>query len=80
MRDEIFGRALATGCLPIQLVNQGERGMAKEIVCAFGTDIDSVAGWIGSYGGAIRRPIFSGASSLARSASSDSCAYSRNTI
>jgi peptidoglycan-N-acetylglucosamine deacetylase len=25
--------------------------MAKEIICAFGTDIDSVAGWIGSYGG-----------------------------
>src|ERR1041384_3708468 len=23
----------------------------KEIICAFGTDIDSVAGWIGSYGG-----------------------------
>ena len=25
--------------------------MAKKIYCAFGTDIDSVAGWIGSYGG-----------------------------
>ena len=25
--------------------------MAKKIICAFGTDIDSVAGWIGSYGG-----------------------------
>jgi peptidoglycan/xylan/chitin deacetylase (PgdA/CDA1 family) len=25
--------------------------MAKEIICAFGTDVDSVAGWIGSYGG-----------------------------
>src|SRR5258708_39727189 len=23
----------------------------KEIICAFGTDVDSVAGWIGSYGG-----------------------------
>ncbi len=23
----------------------------KKIMCAFGTDIDSVAGWIGSYGG-----------------------------
>jgi len=23
----------------------------KDIICAFGTDIDSVAGWIGSYGG-----------------------------
>ena len=37
--------------------------MAKEIICAFGTDIDSVAGWIGSYGGAdspsdIQRGIF----------------------
>lgn len=25
--------------------------MAKDIVCAFGVDVDSVAGWIGSYGG-----------------------------
>ena len=37
--------------------------MAKEIICAFGTDIDSVAGWIGSYGGGdspsdIQRGIF----------------------
>ncbi|MDQ3654649.1 MAG: polysaccharide deacetylase [Chloroflexota bacterium] len=37
--------------------------MPKEIICAFGTDIDSVAGWIGSYGGAdspsdIQRGIF----------------------
>ena len=37
----------------------------KEIFCAFGTDIDSVAGWIGSYGGAdspsdIQRGIFAG--------------------
>src|SRR3954471_10501584 len=30
----------------------GRAAMAKkEIICAFGTDIDSVAGWIGSYGG-----------------------------
>jgi G3E family GTPase len=37
--------------------------MAKTIMCAFGTDIDSVAGWIGSYGGGdspsdIQRGIF----------------------
>ncbi len=37
--------------------------MAKKIICAFGTDIDSVAGWIGSYGGGdspsdIQRGIF----------------------
>ena len=37
--------------------------MAKEIICAFGTDVDSVAGWLGSYGGAdspsdIQRGIF----------------------
>lgn len=37
--------------------------MAKKIICAFGTDIDSVAGWIGSYGGAdspsdIQRGVF----------------------
>ncbi|GHH02526.1 polysaccharide deacetylase family protein [Pseudodonghicola xiamenensis] len=37
--------------------------MTKKIMCAFGTDIDSVAGWLGSYGGAdspsdIQRGIF----------------------
>ena len=37
--------------------------MAKKIMCTFGTDIDSVAGWIGSYGGGdspsdIQRGIF----------------------
>ncbi|MBI1169810.1 polysaccharide deacetylase family protein [bacterium] len=37
--------------------------MTKKILCAFGTDIDSVAGWIGSYGGGdspsdIQRGIF----------------------
>ncbi len=37
--------------------------MTKKIYCAFGTDIDSVAGWIGSYGGGdspsdIQRGIF----------------------
>jgi peptidoglycan-N-acetylglucosamine deacetylase len=37
--------------------------MPKKIMCAFGTDIDSVAGWIGSYGGGdspsdIQRGIF----------------------
>src|SRR5687767_11319794 len=42
----------------------GSTKMAKkEIICAFGTDIDSVAGWIGSYGGGdspsdIQRGIF----------------------
>jgi peptidoglycan/xylan/chitin deacetylase (PgdA/CDA1 family) len=25
--------------------------MAKEIFCAFGVDVDAVAGWLGSYGG-----------------------------
>jgi peptidoglycan/xylan/chitin deacetylase (PgdA/CDA1 family) len=39
--------------------------MAKEIVCAFGVDVDAVAGWLGSYGGAdspddISRGIFAG--------------------
>ena len=37
--------------------------MTKKILCGFGTDIDSVAGWIGSYGGGdspsdIQRGIF----------------------
>ncbi|VFT72499.1 Cyclic imide hydrolase [Klebsiella aerogenes] len=27
--------------------------MAKEILCAFGVDVDAVAGWLGSYGGEI---------------------------
>ena len=39
--------------------------MAKEILCAFGVDVDAVAGWLGSYGGAdspldISRGMFSG--------------------
>jgi peptidoglycan-N-acetylglucosamine deacetylase len=39
--------------------------MAKEILCGFGVDVDAVAGWIGSYGGAdspddISRGMFSG--------------------
>ncbi len=39
--------------------------MAKEIFCAFGIDIDAVAGWLGSYGGEdspldISRGMFSG--------------------
>ena len=25
--------------------------MPKEIFCAFGVDVDAVAGWLGSYGG-----------------------------
>src|SRR6056297_3776834 len=41
----------------------GETAVPKKIMCAFGTDIDSVAGWIGSYGGGdspndIQRGIF----------------------
>src|SRR2546426_3735754 len=39
--------------------------MAKDIWCAFGVDVDAVAGWLGSYGGAdspldISRGMFSG--------------------
>jgi peptidoglycan-N-acetylglucosamine deacetylase len=39
--------------------------MAKEILCAYGIDVDAVAGWIGSYGGAdspndISRGLFAG--------------------
>ena len=39
--------------------------MAKEILCAFGVDVDAVAGWLGSYGGQdspddISRGMFSG--------------------
>ena len=39
--------------------------MAKEIFCAFGIDVDAVAGWLGSYGGEdsptdISRGVFSG--------------------
>jgi peptidoglycan/xylan/chitin deacetylase (PgdA/CDA1 family) len=39
--------------------------MAKEILCAFGIDVDAVAGWLGSYGGQdspddISRGVFAG--------------------
>ena len=39
--------------------------MAKDILCAFGVDVDAVAGWLGSYGGEdspcdISRGLFSG--------------------
>ncbi|HEV7718121.1 MAG TPA: polysaccharide deacetylase [Arsenicitalea sp.] len=39
--------------------------MAKEILCSFGVDVDAVAGWLGSYGGAdstldISRGMFAG--------------------
>ena len=27
--------------------------MPKEIFCAFGVDVDAVAGWLGSYGGEV---------------------------
>src|SRR3954447_25741750 len=43
---------------------EGKR-MAKEIFCAFGVDVDAVAGWLGSYGGEdspcdITRGLFAG--------------------
>ena len=39
--------------------------MAKEILCAYGIDVDAVAGWLGSYGGEnspddISRGLFAG--------------------
>jgi peptidoglycan-N-acetylglucosamine deacetylase len=39
--------------------------MPKEIFCAFGVDVDAVAGWLGSYGGEdspcdISRGLFAG--------------------
>jgi hypothetical protein len=39
--------------------------MTKEILCAYGVDVDAVAGWLGSYGGEdgpldISRGMFSG--------------------
>ena len=39
--------------------------MAKQILCAFGVDLDAIAGWIGSYGGEdspndISRGVFAG--------------------
>ena len=30
----------------------------KQILCGFGIDVDAVAGWLGSYGGRIRRLTF----------------------
>src|SRR5437762_14271064 len=32
-------------------LDKRERPMTKEILCAFGVDVDAVAGWLGSYGG-----------------------------
>ena len=57
-------------CPPPDTLNTETRGleMAKEIQCAFGVDIDAVAGWLGSYGGEIRRLTFSAACSLVKSA------------
>src|SRR5436853_5745147 len=39
--------------------------MAKDILCAYGVDVDAVAGWLGSYGGEdspddISRGLFAG--------------------
>ena len=44
---------------------RGGSGGKKDILCAFGIDIDAVAGWLGSYGGEnspcdISRGLFSG--------------------
>ena len=52
-----------TGPGGVRRLQETEGGMAKKILCGFGTDIDSVAGWIGSYGGGdspsdIQRGIF----------------------
>ncbi|MDQ0665887.1 hypothetical protein QF039_000187 [Pseudomonas sp. W2I6] len=42
--------------------------MAKDILCAFGVDVDAVAGWLGSYGGAkIPRTTFPAACSPVKS-------------
>ena len=45
--------------------DEGNEHMAKEILCAFGIDVDAVAGWLGSYGGEdspddISRGLFAG--------------------
>ncbi len=45
--------------------------MVKEILVSFGVDIDAVAGWLGSYGGAdspsdIQRGIFAGRTGVPR--------------
>ena len=41
--------------------------MAKEILVAYGVDVDAVAGWLGSYGGETPRTTSRGASSPVRS-------------
>ena len=38
----------------------------KEILCAFGIDVDAVAGWLGSYGGEDSRTTYRAAYSRAR--------------
>ena len=57
------GAYLPTGSPPAQAQKSG--GGKKDILCAFGIDVDAVAGWLGSYGGEdspcdISRGIFSG--------------------
>lgn len=57
------GAYLPTGRPPAQAKASG--GGKKDILCAFGIDVDAVAGWLGSYGGEdspcdISRGIFSG--------------------
>ncbi|MFP6681286.1 MAG: polysaccharide deacetylase [Gammaproteobacteria bacterium] len=57
--------ALAQAEGPNAVIPESEKKTSKEIICAFGTDIDSVAGQIGSYGGGdspsdIQRGIFAG--------------------
>ncbi|MGR9089401.1 MAG: polysaccharide deacetylase family protein [Gammaproteobacteria bacterium] len=59
--------AQAGGAIPAEEASAPTRkkGAGKEIICAFGTDIDSVAGQIGSYAGGdspsdIQRGIFAG--------------------
>ena len=53
--------------MPVSLTTdkKGSTGMTKEIFCAFGVDLDAVAGWLGSYGGKdspddISRGLFAG--------------------
>jgi peptidoglycan/xylan/chitin deacetylase (PgdA/CDA1 family) len=44
-------RGARTGRTGKPQARRGEAIMAKEILCAYGVDVDAVAGWLGSYGG-----------------------------
>ncbi len=61
----LIGGASGGASVETEAAGRAREGGKKEILCAFGIDIDAVAGWLGSYGGEdspcdISRGMFSG--------------------